>query len=144
MGRLTAQPPNRYVSIHIQKSTDMKVYSKKEIIRILGQYGLFEAGKKSNHIIHKVKYLAGVPELDKLKNSGKLKTETAPVIIRMRPLGLEFEFTTGLTNSLRVGLTEQQFNFWTIEHSHDIKENNTQSIVGNAAVGVYFLGRLEQ
>lgn len=120
----------------------MKVCSKNEIDQILGQYGLFETGKKSNHIMHKVKYLAGVPELDKMKNSGKLKTENAPVIIRTRPLGLEFEFTTGLTTSLRVGLTEKQFNFWTIQHSHDIKENNTQSIVGNAVVGGLLFGKV--
>tara|TARA_R110002124_G_scaffold277621_3_gene449160 strand:- start:1280 stop:1981 length:702 start_codon:yes stop_codon:yes gene_type:complete len=119
----------------------MKVYNKKVINKVLGQYGIFEAGKKSNHIIHKVKYLAGVPELDRMKNSGKLNTDTSPVIVRKKPMGLEFEFTTGLTNSLRIGLRENQFNFWTIEHSHDIKENNTQSIIGNAALGGLFFGK---
>ncbi len=103
---------------------------------------MFEAGKKSNQIVNRVKYYAGIPEIDKMLNSGTLNPAyTSPAII-VRPKGIFLQFMNSMTNPFCVPILTQEFKSWCLERTDEIRENKTNSVIGSALLGGLILGPL--
>lgn len=115
----------------------MKILDKNEINEKLGAYGIF-SGKAGNTLLEELEYLGGLPDLDKLIESGKI-AEQYHISLNMRPKGVEI-FTLCNLGKVRMGLLLDQINYWTYEQKEEVAIKKSKSVVGRALLGGVLFG----
>ncbi len=113
----------------------MNILEKNQIDDMLGKVGFWSP----KEFIQDMKYLGGIPSLDKLIEENKIDTKIAFVAFEMKPKGLELTLFYGFSKA-RIGLYSEKLNFWTIEQQKEVVAKKSKSVIGRALLGGILLG----
>ena len=116
----------------------MNILDKSQIDEMLGKVGFWSA----KELIQDMRYLGGIPSLDKLVEDNKIDTKKIAIVsFEMKPKGLELALCY-LFKKSRIGLYSDRLNFWTIEQQEEVLAKESKSVIGRALIGGILLGPL--